>query len=72
MSGIDEVSKSLGRIEAQNHEVFKRLAEIETTLEGLTALKNKGWGVVMAVSVLSAVVGTKLSAVLTAIGGAVK
>ena len=69
---IDPVSQMLGRIEAQNKEIFLRLGEVETQMEMMMAMKNKGWGIVMTISLLSAVVGSKLAALLGGLGGMIK
>jgi phage terminase Nu1 subunit (DNA packaging protein) len=71
MSGFDDISRAIGRLEAQIGEMSATLGRVETELTAdkadLAALKNRGVGFLIGIGMLGAVVGAKIGAMVAAV-----
>ncbi len=70
--GIDETSRLLGEIEARLDGIDARLKRVDTKMDDMVAIKNKGWGALAVMATLSAFFGAKIAAMLSGIGGLIK
>ena len=62
----DDIQRSLGRIEGKLDSVLERQKSHEDRLDTLDAIKNKGYGILTAITVAAGAVG---ASVRTAISG---